>query len=147
MTASAALNHPYFHQMDIAIMDENKALESQMLDPRMDMKMSNNISKFTCPKCGREFQDWHSCHHHVRGRKHANFCLYDKESLPSCLNAHSMLPAHSNSGHCDIRGRRRVIEDFHTIELFSDQQFYGAFKRGDDDELRPRNTKPLMHFV
>ena len=91
----------------------------------MDMKLANEVTQFKCPKCGRVFQDWHSCRHHARGRKHANFCIYDKESLPTCLNAHSMLPAHSNSGHCDIRGRRRVIEDFHTIELLPDQQFYG----------------------
>ncbi|KAL7557028.1 hypothetical protein ACA910_014241 [Epithemia clementina (nom. ined.)] len=127
MTAAAALHHPFFNSQNVTVAGEHNALESQMLDPRMDMKLANEVEKFVCPKCGREFGDWHSCRLHARGRKHANFCTYEKESLPSCLNAHSMLPAHSNSGHCDIQGRRQVIEDFHTIELLSDQQFYGIF--------------------
>lgn len=126
MSASAALQHPYFHKVNVTFAGQHNALESQMLDPRMDMKLTNEVTTFVCPKCGREFGDWQSCRHHARGRKHANFCTYDKRSLPTCLNAHSLLPAHSSSGHCDIRGRRPVIEDFHTIELLSDQQFYGA---------------------
>lgn len=50
-------------------------------------------------------------------RKHGKFCTYDRSSLPTCLSAHSLLPAHSSSGYCDIQGRRRVIEDFHSIHL------------------------------
>jgi pyruvate dehydrogenase phosphatase len=38
-----------------------------------------------------------------------------------------MLPAHPNSGYCDIQGRRRTIEDFHAIRLTPTQQFYGIF--------------------
>lgn len=38
-----------------------------------------------------------------------------------------MLPAHPSSGYCDIQGRRRVIEDFHAIQIHPHQQFYGIF--------------------
>ncbi|KAL7429849.1 hypothetical protein ACHAXM_001901 [Skeletonema potamos] len=38
-----------------------------------------------------------------------------------------MLPTHSTSGYCDIQGRRKTIEDFHTIHLNQNQQFYGIF--------------------
>jgi hypothetical protein len=97
-----------------------------MLDPRMDFNASEVIDEFRCPKCGRVFGDWMSCQSHVVGRKHANFCDYDRGNLPTCLNAHSMLPAHSFSGYCDIQGKRKVIEDFHAIHLLPSQQFYGT---------------------
>jgi serine/threonine protein phosphatase PrpC len=38
-----------------------------------------------------------------------------------------MLPAHPTSGYCDIQGRRRTIEDFHSIQLHPTHQFYGIF--------------------
>ena len=38
-----------------------------------------------------------------------------------------MLPAHPTSGYCDLQGRRHVIEDFHSIHLYSSHQFYGMF--------------------
>jgi protein phosphatase 1L len=40
-----------------------------------------------------------------------------------------MLPTHPTSGYCDIQGRRRSIEDFHTVHLNPDMQhqFYGVF--------------------
>ena len=62
MTASEALNHPYFSLLDdgsqnSAAAGEHNALELQMLDPRMDMKLDDEVDKFVCPKCGREFQD------------------------------------------------------------------------------------------
>lgn len=38
-----------------------------------------------------------------------------------------MLPPHASSGYCDIQGRRRVIEDFHAIEILPHVQFYGIF--------------------
>jgi serine/threonine protein phosphatase PrpC len=38
-----------------------------------------------------------------------------------------MLPNHPTSGYCDIQGRRRVIEDFHSIRLKKNHQFYGIF--------------------
>jgi len=38
-----------------------------------------------------------------------------------------MLPAHPLSGYCDIQGRRQSIEDFHTIHLHPEHQFYGVF--------------------
>ena len=132
ITASEALEHPYFSSLNIieattTWTGEHTALESQMLDPRMDFNMSDVIATFTCPKCGRTFGDWKSCHLHANSRRHAKFCNYDRSTLPTCLNAHSMLPVHSYSGYCDIQGRRRSIEDFHSIHLLPSRQFYGIF--------------------
>ena len=134
MTAADALNHPYFNELDgpihihsDPIPGDHNALESQMLDPGMDFNVSDTISEFVCPKCGRIFSDWKSCHTHANSRKHAKFCTYDRSTLPTCLNSHAMLPAHSYSGYCDIQGRRRTIEDFHAIHLLPNQQFYGIF--------------------
>lgn len=132
MTPTEALRHPYLMDFDSTTgtedlaPGEHTALESQMLDPRMDIQVGE-IHKFVCPKCGRSFGDWGSCQHHARGRGHAKFCTYDRSSLPTCLHAHSMLPAHFWSGYCDIQGRRRVIEDFHSIHLLPSWQFYGIF--------------------
>ncbi|KAL3914771.1 MAG: hypothetical protein SGILL_005963 [Bacillariaceae sp.] len=133
MTAEEALQHPYFTSPDETlesldlIPGFHNALESQMLDPRMDFDIENVVKEFVCPKCGRTFQDWSSCHQHANLRKHAKFCTYDHTNLPTCLNAHSMLPEHSTSGYCDLQGRRPTIEDFHSIRLHSDHQFYGIF--------------------
>jgi serine/threonine protein phosphatase PrpC len=129
ITAAEALRHPYFENLDIrrelkVAFDENTAVESQMLDPRMDFDLSDRVYEFTCPHCKKVFGDWQSCNRHANARKHAKFCVYDKSALPTCLNAHSMLPAHSFSGHCDIRGRRRFMEDFHSIHLLPLEQFY-----------------------
>ncbi|OEU14926.1 protein serine/threonine phosphatase 2C [Fragilariopsis cylindrus CCMP1102] len=38
-----------------------------------------------------------------------------------------MLPEHPTSGYCDLQGRRPTIEDFHSIHLKHDHQFYGMF--------------------
>jgi protein phosphatase 1L len=38
-----------------------------------------------------------------------------------------MLPTHPTSGYCDIQGRRKTIEDFHTVHLGPMHQFYGVF--------------------
>ena len=134
LTAADALNHPYFTATDGSTGNSNdptpgdhNALESQMLDPEMDFNVSDTISEFVCPKCGRIFSDWRSCHTHTNSRKHGKFCVYDRSTLPTCLNSHAMLPAHSYSGYCDIQGRRRTIEDFHAIHLLPNQQFYGIF--------------------
>ena len=130
ITARDALRHPYFTDEDDegdVHSDNAKALESQMLDPRRDFNLTDVIDEFTCPKCGRVFGDWKSCGTHAVARKHGKFCHYDHSSLPTCLNAHSMLPAHVASGHCDIQGRRRVIEDMHAVQLTSTEHFYGKF--------------------
>jgi serine/threonine protein phosphatase PrpC len=132
MSAPDALKHPFFTTSEISKKSDptpgdHNALESQMLDPRMDFNASDSISEFECPKCGRIFSDWRSCHAHANSRKHSKFCLYDRSLLPTCLNSHAMLPVHSFSGYCDIQGRRRTIEDFHAIHLLPTQQFYGIF--------------------
>ena len=134
MTASEALQHPYFTSPE-----NNKGLfnnlnmlpghsygdalpEGSSQDPE-----DTNVREFVCPKCGRIFQDWQSCHKHANSRRHAKFCMYDRKNLPTCINTHSMLPAHPTSGYCDLQGRRPTIEDFHSIHLHSDVQFYGIF--------------------
>lgn len=123
MTAKEALNHPY-----VTTTDQSNALEPQMLDPKIDIGVRDiDLHEFICPKCGRTFDNLHSCQMHARGRNHARFCNYDRSRLPLCLNAHSMLPSHPTSGYCDIQGRRKVIEDFHTLHLYESHQFYGVF--------------------
>jgi serine/threonine protein phosphatase PrpC/serine/threonine protein kinase len=130
-TPSEALLHPFFTILDLKehslIPTDKNALESLMLDPRMDIQGSETVDRFTCPKCGRNFTDWQSCHSHANSRKHAKFCTYDQSKLPSCLNAHALLPEHPFSGYCDIQGRRRTIEDFHAVQLHPDHHFYGVF--------------------
>ena len=91
-----ALNHYYFNEASTD--DEFKALEPQMLDPKLDMNMNDvELTEFNCP-CGRKFDNLQSCQIHARSRKHARFCSYDRSGLPKCLNAHSMLPSHPTSG-------------------------------------------------
>jgi serine/threonine protein kinase len=105
MTAEEALRHPYFMSPDGTLESLNliagthNALESQMLDPRMDFRIEDDVEDFVCPRCGRTFQDWKSCQQHSNLRKHAKFCTYDRSNLPTCINAHSMLPAHPTSGY------------------------------------------------
>lgn len=130
MTTADALKHPFMVDPTATVdatAGDQTALESQMLDPRTDFNVSDSIDQFVCPKCGRTFRDWSSCHTHANARKHAKFCSYDKSSLPKCLNAHALLPNHASSGYCGIQGRRRTIEDFHAIHLLQSQQFYGIF--------------------
>ena len=133
MTAEEALQHPYFISPDGTldslneIPDFHNALESQMLDPRIDFNVVDDIKDFVCPKCGRVFHDWESCHRHSNIRKHSKFCTYNHTYLPSCINTHMMLPEHPTSGYCDLQGRRPTIEDFHSIHLKHDHQFYGMF--------------------
>ena len=133
ITAAEALQHPFFtsptdakHPLDL-IPGWHNALEPQILDPRMDFDLRDNVQEFVCPKCGRVFDDWRSCQMHAVSRKHAKFCTYDRSSLPTCINAHTMLPAHPTSGYCDLQGRRPIIEDFHSIHLNQSMQFYGVF--------------------
>jgi len=129
MSAADALKHPFFASgtLEDSEPGDHNALESQMLDPRMDFNLCDSVDEFVCPACGRVFTDWKSCHQHANARKHAKFCLYDKSKLPTSVNAHSMLPAHPKSGYFDIQGRRPTIEDFHSIHLHASSQFYGVF--------------------
>ena len=136
LSASEALMHPYFTGSDGAKADDgsleggtHNALEPQAYGgPRVENDKSKpEITEFVCPKCGKQFEDHNSCQQHARSRRHANFCVYDHSKLPPCLNAHSMLPAHPDSGYCDIQGRRPTIEDFHTVHIHSQHLFLGVF--------------------
>jgi hypothetical protein len=97
-----------------------------MLDPSVDFASTSLVSTFTCKGCGRNFSDWQSCHSHTNARKHGATCKYDHSMLPSCLNAHEMLPVHRSSGYCDIQGRRQTFEDFHAIHFTPTLSFYGT---------------------
>ena len=127
LSASEALEHPYFASKSknrdwnpnflhtklfvdtVVVHGSHSALEHQTLDPRVDISSDTAIvSEFICPKCGKIFTDHNSCQRHARSRRHAQFCTYDRSSLPQCLNAHTMLPTHPTSGYCDIQGRRCV---------------------------------------
>ncbi len=97
LTAAEALEHYYFTEGSVD--GQMNALHTQTLDPRLDMNIKDgDPDKFTCPKCGRVFDNLQSCHTHATSRKHARFCTYDRSNLPQCLNAHSMLPSHPTSG-------------------------------------------------
>ena len=133
MTAEEALQHPYFISPDGTLDSLHRipgcqnALVSEILDHRIDFDVEDEIKTFECPACGRVFHDWQSCHQHANLRKHAKFCVYNHTVLPSCINTHSMLPEHPTSGYCDLQGRRKTIEDFHSIHLHHGHQFYGIF--------------------
>jgi len=144
LSPSEALDHAYFAIAQDKHYDLNlfraelpetvftpgfqRALEHQTLDPRLDMSSDTaTITEFICPLCRKVFSDHNSCQMHARSRKHAQFCTYDRSQLSPCLNAHSLLPTHPTSGYCDIQGRRKTIEDFHTIHFGPTFQFYGVF--------------------
>ena len=136
LSASEALMHPYFTGSDMnAVSNESadagghNALEPLAYGgPRIESDQAvPEITEFYCPKCGKKFEDHNSCQQHARSRRHANFCVYDHSKLPPCLNAHSMLPAHPDSGYCDIQGRRPTIEDFHTVHIHPEHLFLGVF--------------------
>eukprot|EP00980_Cylindrotheca_fusiformis_P017830 scaffold5649_cov130-Cylindrotheca_fusiformis.AAC.5 len=140
LTAAEALQHPYFASNDDDSANQSlqwkisrnrqSAMALELSDPRLDLSSTgdhDSVDEFTCPKCGRVFSDWRSCHVHANVRKHGKFCTYDRSSLPTCINTHSMLPAHPTSGYCDLQGRRSTIEDFHSIHLLPTVQFYGIF--------------------
>ena len=136
LSASEALMHPYFTglNMNVDCNESTDAGEYNALEPlayggpRIESDQAvPEITEFYCPKCGKKFEDHNSCQQHARSRRHANFCVYDHSKLPPCLNAHSMLPAHPDSGYCDIQGRRLTIEDFHTVHIHPEHLFLGVF--------------------
>lgn len=83
---------------------------------------------FTCPSCGRSFHgDYQACINHLHIRKHGFECSYDKSHLPDCLSEHGMLPIDPQSGWCDLQGRRRYIEDYHSIAFTDSYKYFGVF--------------------
>lgn len=128
ISPTQALAHEYF--VRAAVKNSNVALVStaQAANNKVVVEDKYPIpTVYICPKCQRKFDNWNSCHQHANSRRHAKFCTYDTSLLPPCLSTHPMLPAHPTSGYCDIRGRRRTIEDFHSIRLQPTHQFYGVF--------------------
>ena len=147
LTPQQALSHPYFVEAGDVDGSEgseqaypestSRALQSQSTETTIANDTENSVRVIhRCPKCGKTFGMWNSCHQHVTKRKHGHVCQYIFENDSdhnattkefTCLSAHSLLPVDSTSGYCDIQGRRRVIEDFHSIELNSASHFYGVF--------------------
>ena len=137
LTASEALSQPYFNlssnhetfnSAENIRSEDNHALETRIPNARVDTNATSfDIDEFVCPKCGKKFEDHNSCQQHARSRRHATFCSFSGDKLPPCLNAHAMLPSHPTSGYCDIQGRRATIEDFHTVHLDKNHQFFGVF--------------------
>lgn len=98
---------------------------------------------FTCPQCGRTFLgDWAGCHNHLKTRKHGKRCTYsssDKgsskgssgdgssEVLPSCLSEHSMLPIDEHSGWCELQGRKRYMEDMHSVAFEETYKLFAVY--------------------
>ena len=105
---------------------------------------------FTCPRCGRSFVgDWAGCHNHVKTRKHGKRCIYSTNSknsstnsstsssssiidetidlLPSCLSEHSMLPIDEHSGWCELQGRKRYMEDMHSLAFEESYKLFAVF--------------------
>jgi protein phosphatase 1L len=109
---------------------------------------------FTCPVCGRRFHgDYAGCNNHLALRKHGVRCVYSLHApksrtvdgadpddadapptppplplpLPPCLSEHSMLPLDTSSGWCELQGRRRYIEDMHSIVLTDHWKLFGVF--------------------
>jgi serine/threonine protein phosphatase PrpC/serine/threonine protein kinase len=83
---------------------------------------------FTCPTCGRSFKgSWQACQNHLRARNHGKNCFYDTKLLPVCLSDHSMLPIDPQSGWCDLQGRRRYIEDYHSIAFAEGYKYFGVY--------------------
>lgn len=93
-------------------------------------------TNFVCPKCGRNFPgDWAGCHHHVSVRKHGSRCLHGggdgsdviDDGMPSCLSDHSMLPIDEHSGWCELQGRRKYMEDMHSIVFEETYKLFAVF--------------------
>lgn len=82
------LNNFFAHQTPFSGI--HNALELQLLQP-VEFDASSPISSFTCPKCGKNYEDYNSCHQHARSRKHARFCSYDRSKLPPCIVSHQRL--------------------------------------------------------
>ena len=83
---------------------------------------------FTCPKCGRIFPgDWTACDNHVTARKHGRRCTYALGNSLSCLSEHSMLPLDEHSGWCELQGRRKYMEDMHSIVFEQSYKLFAVF--------------------
>ena len=102
---------------------------------------------FICPVCGRRFfGDYAGCHNHITSRKHGTRCTYSLHThrhyadakadpaspppplpLPPCLSEHSMLPLDTSSGWCELQGRRRYIEDMHSVVFTDHWKLFGVF--------------------
>lgn len=87
-----------------------------------------DVLDFYCPVCGRVFHgDWQSCNTHVHHRRHGDRCQYHASAaLPLCLSEHSLLPLDSQSGWCDLKGRRRHIEDNHAVVFAEAYKFWAV---------------------
>lgn len=120
-----------------SILDEAESPSTTGRLPSSAFQVQETISnlRFVCPKCGRKFDEWSSCMQHVRVRRHGQYCgyqlvghemtpsvpplTYNEQLLssifPACLSDRSFEIHDERSGWCDLQGKRRYMEDFHTV--------------------------------
>ena len=104
---------------------------------------------FVCPACRRSFTDWASCHLHMTKRRHnessdGSRCLYSSAGLPECSSEHTLLPlTDGRSGWCDVTGRRRHLEDTHSLHFGPGFALYGVF----DGHLGSRASRFSSRFL
>ncbi|GMH73818.1 hypothetical protein TL16_g06288 [Triparma laevis f. inornata] len=131
MSVGEAVNHPYFGEFREEEKEAiSKALEVRSKKHTITEEKGPQVKRFKCPGCDKSFGDWNSCHVHVNSRKHGSRCIYEYDGRGGvkCLSAHVFLPVESESGFCDIQGRRNVIEDFHSTQFHvSGVKYYGLF--------------------
>uniref|UniRef100_A0A7S0XDR9 PPM-type phosphatase domain-containing protein n=1 Tax=Chromulina nebulosa TaxID=96789 RepID=A0A7S0XDR9_9STRA len=101
----------------------------EILSIELPIDPIDNIT-FTCPTCNRTFKgNYQACKKHLEARKHGYRCHYDinHKQLPNCLQDYSIYPYDPHSGWCDLQGRRKYIEDYHSIVFDEDYLFIGVF--------------------
>ena len=60
-----------------ATLDNLAIAETLEASVRRVVLATNVELEFTCPKCGRRFADWSSCHAHLTARGHGLRCVYN----------------------------------------------------------------------
>ncbi|GMH82716.1 hypothetical protein TrST_g3590 [Triparma strigata] len=157
ISVTEALNHPYFEALNEAssspkskeLKEVSKALSVLSLSPVLTPPSGPKVKSYTCPHCNKTFHDHNSCSSHVTSRKHGPKCLYSYSGPErvKCLSAHVFLPVERESGFCDIQGRRRVIEDFHSSRFnkVSGVKYYGLFDGHNGNLAAKFTARNLYH--
>jgi len=125
---------------------------------RADLELADASWTFRCPHCGREvFSSYDSCLQHALKRRHGTYCRYEPvdrsqsvraststdtsekpvkhqhghglTALPECLSEYTMMPMDEHSGWCDVRGRRKYMEDSTATDHSArfNYTYYGVF--------------------
>ena len=73
-------------------------------------------------------------------------CLYLLSRLQPCVSHHSLLPIDRLSGWCDYVGRRRYIEDHHSIVFSDGYKYFGVFDGHHGSRAAKYSAKNLHTF-